>query len=50
MSLKGNEVDDAANDFWTASKSYKKSNPERECCSARLLVDSERSLGAFIRS
>ena len=30
MSLKGDEKDDAANDFWTASKSYKKSNPERE--------------------
>lgn len=29
MSLKGDEKDDAANDFWTASKSYKKSNPER---------------------
>lgn len=28
MSLKGDEKDDAANDFWTASKSYKKSNPE----------------------
>lgn len=28
MSLKGDEKDDAANDFWTASKSYKKANPE----------------------
>lgn len=30
MSLKQDEVDDAANDFWNASKSYKKTNPERE--------------------
>lgn len=29
MALKGDEKDDAANDFWTASKSYKKTNPER---------------------
>lgn len=28
MSLKGEEKDDAANDFWTASKSYKKTHPE----------------------
>lgn len=30
MALKNDEKDDAANDFWTASKSYKKSHPERE--------------------
>ena len=30
MALKGEEKDDAANDFWTASKSYKKTNPERK--------------------
>ena len=35
MSLKCNEKDDAANDFWNASKSYKKSHPER--ASRRLL-------------
>lgn len=29
MALKNDEKDDAANDFWTASKSYKKSHPER---------------------
>lgn len=28
MAMNGNEKDDAANDFWTASKSYKKTNPE----------------------
>lgn len=30
MSLKADEKDDAASDFWTASKSYKKSAPECE--------------------
>ena len=30
MALKMEEKDDAANDFWTASKAYKLSNPERE--------------------
>lgn len=30
MALKMDEKDDAANDFWTASKAYKLSNPERE--------------------
>ncbi|CAD6582144.1 MAG: vesicular-fusion protein S17 [Cyphobasidiales sp. Tagirdzhanova-0007] len=30
MSIKAGEKDDAANDFWNASKSYKKSHPERE--------------------
>lgn len=29
MALKGDEKDDAANDYWTASKSYKKTHPER---------------------
>lgn len=29
MALKNQEVDDAANDYWTASKSYKKSHPHR---------------------
>jgi len=29
MALKMEEKDDAANDFWTASKAYKLSNPER---------------------
>lgn len=29
MSLKAGEKDDAANDFWNASKSYKKAYPER---------------------
>jgi alpha-soluble NSF attachment protein len=33
MALKNDEKDDAANDFWTASKSYKKSHPERESSS-----------------
>jgi len=30
MALKMEEKDDAANDFWTASKAYKLSNPERK--------------------
>jgi alpha-soluble NSF attachment protein len=29
MAIKADEKDDAANDFWNASKSYKKTNPER---------------------
>lgn len=29
MALKGDEPDDAANDFWNGSKSYKKVNAER---------------------
>ena len=29
MALRNDEKDDAANDFWAASKAYKKSNPER---------------------
>lgn len=29
MALKGEEPDDAAGDYWNASKSYKKVNPER---------------------
>lgn len=30
MAMKADEKDDAANDFWAASKAYKKGNPERE--------------------
>lgn len=30
MSLKSQDKDQAANDFWNASKSYKRSHPERE--------------------
>lgn len=44
MALKGDEKDDAANDFWTASKSYKKTNPERtSSLSARRPLDLMRS-------
>ena len=38
MSLKQNEKDDAANDFWDASKAYKKSHPEREARQLCLMV------------
>ena len=33
MALRNDEKDDAANDFWAASKAYKKSNPERASAS-----------------
>lgn len=38
MSLKAQDKDGAASDFWNASKSYKKSHPER----ARIRSDTDR--------
>ncbi|ORY73826.1 soluble NSF attachment protein [Leucosporidium creatinivorum] len=47
MSLKGDEKDDAANDFWTASKSYKKSNPELAVASLQRTIQLYKEKGKF---
>ncbi|KAK4049816.1 vesicular-fusion protein S17 [Microbotryomycetes sp. JL201] len=47
MSLKGDEKDDAANDFWTASKSYKKSNPELAVAALRKTIELYQQKGKF---
>lgn len=47
MSLKGDEKDDAANDFWTASKSYKKSNPELAVAALQKTIELYQQKGKF---
>lgn len=52
MSLKTGEKDDAANDFWDASKSYKKSHPERELLATAaksLIADAPFALARILR-
>lgn len=45
MSEQMKEDDDAANDYWTASKSYKKSNPERASHTLYLLPPAATGTG-----
>ncbi|KAK4048463.1 vesicular-fusion protein S17 [Microbotryomycetes sp. JL221] len=47
MSLKGDDKDDAANDFWTASKSYKKSNPELAVAALQKTIQLYQQRGKF---
>ncbi|GAA5902790.1 alpha-soluble NSF attachment protein SEC17 [Sporobolomyces salmoneus] len=47
MALKMNEKDDAANDFWTASKAYKLSNPELAVASLQKTIQLYKEKGRF---
>ncbi|GAA5982830.1 hypothetical protein JCM11641_004641 [Rhodosporidiobolus odoratus] len=47
MALKNDEKDDAANDFWTASKSYKKSHPELAVAALQKTIQLYKEKGRF---
>ncbi|GAA5842974.1 hypothetical protein JCM5353_001030 [Sporobolomyces roseus] len=47
MALKMEEKDDAANDFWTASKAYKLSNPELAVASLQKTIQLYKEKGRF---
>ncbi|BGO93341.1 hypothetical protein NBRC10512_000076 [Rhodotorula toruloides] len=47
MALKNDEKDDAANDFWTASKSYKKSHPELAVAALQRTIQLYKEKGRF---
>ncbi|KAK4698130.1 alpha-soluble NSF attachment protein, partial [Phenoliferia sp. Uapishka_3] len=47
MALKGEEKDDAANDYWTASKSYKKTHPELAVASLQRTIGLYKEKGRF---
>ncbi|GAA5866926.1 hypothetical protein JCM8547_003919 [Rhodosporidiobolus lusitaniae] len=47
MALKNDEKDDAANDFWTASKSYKKTHPELAVAALQKTIQLYKEKGRF---
>ncbi|GAA5842769.1 hypothetical protein JCM11251_001487 [Rhodosporidiobolus azoricus] len=47
MALKNDEKDDAANDFWTASKAYKKSHPELAVIALQRTIQLYKEKGRF---
>ncbi|GAA5889004.1 hypothetical protein JCM8208_007741 [Rhodotorula glutinis] len=47
MALRNDEKDDAANDFWAASKAYKKSNPELAVAALQKTIQLYKEKGRF---
>ncbi|KAM0746765.1 TPR-like protein [Meredithblackwellia eburnea MCA 4105] len=47
MALKGEEKDEAANDFWSASKSYKKTHPELAVAALQRTIALYKEKGRF---
>ncbi|KAI5475294.1 vesicular-fusion protein Sec17 [Pseudohyphozyma bogoriensis] len=47
MALKGDEKDDAANDYWNASKSYKKTHPELAVAALQRTIQLYKEKGRF---